>query len=106
MSLASAASTNRTEGTTGPIQPRTLDDAVRFLESLKPRLDDLLRDSVPGSVDQSQKICVALNSMDTMKLGKGGAAHVVWVGPKNSKDIADEEANRLRRVCGEFYYLF
>jgi activating signal cointegrator complex subunit 1 len=108
MMLASTASANRSEGTADHIQPRTLDDAVRFLESLKPRLDDLLRVSVPGSIDQAQKIRVVLDSMDTMKLEKGGAAHVLWVGPKdgNSKDIVDEETNRLRRVCGEFYELF
>ena len=107
MSLASTTSANRTEGTSDLIQPRTLDDAVRFLESLKPRLDNLLRVSVPGSIDQAQKVRLALNSMDTMKLEKGGAAHVLWVGPKdgNSEDIADEETNRLRRVCGEFFNL-
>jgi len=104
MSLGSTTSADRTEGTTDPIQPRTLDDAVRFLESLKPRLDSLLRASAPGSIDQAQKIRLALNSMDTMKLEKGGAAHVLWVGPKdgNSKDITDEETNKLRQVCGEF----
>jgi len=104
MSLGSTTSADRTGGTTDPIQPRTLDDAVRFLESLKPRLDNLLRASAPSSIDQAQKIRLVLNSMDTMKLEKGGAAHVLWVGPKdgNSKDITDEETNKLRRVCGEF----
>jgi len=104
MSLASTSSAERASGSTNPIQPRTLDDAVRFLESLKPRLDNLLRVSAPGSIDQAQKIRLVLNSMDTMKLEKGGAAHVLWVGPRNgnSKDISDEETNRLRRVCGEF----
>ena len=104
MSLGSGTSADHREGTTDPIQPRTLDGAIRFLESLKPHLDNLLRASTPGSIDQAQKIRLVLNSMDTMKLGKGGAAHVLWVGPKdgNSKDITDEETNKLRRVCGEF----
>lgn len=104
MSLASTASAVHIQGTTDHTQPRTLDDAVRFLESLKPHLDDLLRVSVPGSVDRAQKIRITLNSMDTMKLEKDGAAHVLWVGPKdgNSKDIANEDTDRLRRVCGKF----
>ena len=104
MSLANTTSAAHTEGIAGPVQPRTLDDAVRFLESLKPRLDNLLRVSVPGSTDQAQKIRLTLNSMDTMKLERGGTAHILWVGPKdgNSEDIADEETNRLRQVCGEF----
>lgn len=107
MSFAGTSSAERAEGSTNPIQPRTLDDAVRFLESLKPRLDDLLRVPAPGSIDQAQKIRLVLDSMDTMKLEKGGTAHVVWVGPRdgNSKDVSDEETNRLRRVCGEFYNL-
>ena len=103
MSLANTSSTVHTEGTIGSIQPQTPDDAVRFLESLKSRVDDLLRVPDSASTGQAQKIRVTLNSMDTMKPEKGGAAHVLWVGPKdgNSKDITDEETNRLRRVCGE-----
>ena len=98
MSLASTSSTLATEGTT--IRSRTLDDAARFLESLKPRLGDFLRIS---TADQAQKIRVTLNSMDTLKLERGGAAHVLWVGPKdgNSRDIADEETKRLRQLCGK-----
>lgn len=101
MPLASTSSAVGMEGTTDPtIQSRTLDDAVRFLESLKPRLDDLLRVS---AANQAQKICAALDSMDILKPEKGGAAHVLWVGPKdgNSKNIVDEETKRLRRVCGK-----
>ena len=103
MSLANTSSTVHTEGTIDSIQPRTPDDAVRFLESLKSRVDDLIRVPVSASTDRAQKIRVTLNSMDTMKLEDGGAAHVLWIGPKdgNSKDITDEETNRLRRVCGE-----
>lgn len=105
MSMGSTSSAVNTEGTTGPVQPRTLDGAVRFLENLKPRVDELLRVSVSSSIDQARKIRVALNSMDTMKLEKDGGAHVLWVGPKdgNSRDIADKETNRLRQICGEFY---
>lgn len=108
MALTSTTSANRAEGSTDPIQSRTLDDAVRFLENLKPRLDDLLRVPTPSPVGQVQKVRVALDSMDTMKLEKDGTAHVLWVGPKggNSRDIASEETNRLRRACGELYRLF
>ena len=103
LGVMSLASTSSAGDTGGRSQCRTLDDAVRFLESLKPRVDELLRVSATGSADQAQKIRVALNSMDTMNLEKGGMAHVLWVGPKdgNSKDIADEETNKFRRVCGE-----
>jgi len=105
MSLASASSAVDPEGTTDPVtRPRTVGEAVRFLEGLKPRLDDLVRGSVTGSVDQAQKTRVILNSMDTMKLEKGGAAHVLWVGPRdgNSMDATDEETKKFRRVCGKF----
>ena len=94
MSLASTSSVVDTGGTTDrTIQSRTLDDAVRFLESLKHRVDDLRA---------SRKLRVTLDSMDTLKLERGGGAHVLYLGPKdgNSKDIADEETDRLRRVCG------
>jgi activating signal cointegrator complex subunit 1 len=104
MSLASPSTAVDSEGTTDPrIQSRTLDDAVGFLESLKPHVDDLLRVSATGSVDQAQKIRVPLNSMDTMKLEKDGAAHVLWVGPRdgNLKDTTGEEVIKLRRVCGK-----
>lgn len=102
MSLASPSAATHPEGTTNP-QSRTLDDAIRFLENLKPRVDDLLRASTTTSANQAQKIRVNLNSMDTMKLEKDGTAHVLWVGPKdgNSKDITDDETNKLRRVCGK-----
>ena len=42
--------------------------------------------------------------MDTMKLEKGGAAHVLWIGPKdgNPRNIPDEETLKLKRVCGKF----
>jgi len=104
MSLTNTSSVIGAAGITDPtIQPRTLDDAVRFLESLKPRVDDLLRASAAGSSNQIQKVRVALDSMDTMKLEKGGMAHVLWVGPKdgNSKDISDDRTNKLRKVCGK-----
>jgi hypothetical protein len=104
MSLASPSAATHPEGTTNPmIQSRTLDDAIRFLENLKPRVDDLLRASTTTSANQAQKIRVNLNSMDTMKLEKDGTAHVLWVGPKdgNSKDITNNETNKLRRVCGK-----
>ena len=104
MSLASTSSAADPQGTAAPtVQSRTLDDAVRFLESLKPRVDELLRVSVTDPVDPAQKIRVILNSMDTMKLEKDGAAHVLWVGPKdgNSTHITDEETNKFRRVCGK-----
>jgi len=41
--------------------------------------------------------------MDTMKLEKGGMAHVLWVGPKdeNSRSIPDGETDKLKRVCGK-----
>lgn len=108
MALTNPTSANLAEGNTDPIQSRTLDDAVRFLENLKPRLDNLLRIPTPGPAGQVQKTRVVLDAMDTMKLGKDGAAHVLWVGPKvgNSEDIANEETNRLRRACGELYSLF
>jgi len=102
MSLASAPPSTNPEQATGSMgQSRTIDDAIRLLESLKPRLDELLRVSVSGPADQAQKTRVTLNSMDVMKLEKDGAAHVLWVGPKdgNSKDIADEGTNKLRQVC-------
>lgn len=107
MALTRTTSTNRAGGSTDPIQSRTLDDAVRFLEDLKPRLDDLLRVPTSGPAGKAQKVRVALDSMDTMKLEKDGAAHVLWVGPKgvNSRDVANEETNRLRRACGELHNL-
>jgi len=104
MSLASTSSAVYPEGTTDPTtQPRTVDYAVRFLESLKPRLDEILRAPVAGSAGQARKIRVVLDSMDTMKLENSGAAHVLWVGPRdgNSKNVTDEETNKFRRVCGE-----
>jgi len=102
MSLASTSSATGGIGPAGPVhQPHTVDDAVRFLQSLKPRVEDILRAPVSGSAHQAQKIRVALNSMDVMKLDRGGAAHVLWVGPKggNSKDTSDEETNKFRQVC-------
>ena len=41
--------------------------------------------------------------MDTMKQEKGGAAHVLWIGPKdeNPRNIPDEETLKLKRVCGK-----
>ena len=85
-------------------QARTVEDAIRFLESLKPRLNDLIRASEISSVGQAQKIQVTLNSMDVMKLEKEGRAHVLWVGPKdgNSNHITDEGTDKFRRVCGKF----
>lgn len=103
MSLPSTSSVTDQAGSAGPLnQPRTVDDAVRFLQSLKPRVEDILRAPVSGSAHQAQKIRVALNSMDVMKLERGGAAHVLWVGPKggNSKDTSDEETNKFRQLCG------
>jgi activating signal cointegrator complex subunit 1 len=103
MSLASTPPTTNPEGTTGPLnQPRTIDDAVRLLENLKPRIDDILRVSATGSAGQAREVRVTLNSMDVMKLEKGSTAHVLWVGPKdgNSKNIADEGTNKFRQVCG------
>jgi len=102
MSLASTSSTADSRGSTDPtVQSRTLGDAVRFLESLKPRVDELLRVSVTDPAHRAQKIRAVLNSMDTMKLERGGAAHVLWVGPKdgNSKHITDEKTDKFRRVC-------
>ena len=108
MVLTNTTSANRAEGSTDHTQSRTLDDAVRFLENLKPRLDNLLRVPTPGPAGRVQKTRVVLDSMDTMKLGKDGAAHVLWVGPKggNSEGIANEETNRLRRACGKLHSLF
>lgn len=103
MSLASAPPFTNPEQATGSMgQSRTIDGAIRLLESLKPRLDELLRVSVSGPADQAQKTRVTLNSMDVMKLEKDGAAHVLWVGPKdgNSRDIADEGPDKLRQICG------
>jgi hypothetical protein len=100
MSLAGAASSADREGLTR--QPRTVDDAVRFLQSLKPRVEELLRSPVSGTAGQGQKVRIALNSMDVMNLERGGTAHVLWVGPEggNSKDIPDEMTNQIRQVCG------
>ncbi|KAF9647378.1 hypothetical protein BDM02DRAFT_2707888 [Thelephora ganbajun] len=71
MSLASTSSAAGMEGMANSmIQPRTLDDAVQFLESLKPRIDGLLQGLATSSANQTQKICVVLNSMDTMKQEK------------------------------------
>lgn len=90
------------EATSATSQSHTVGDAIRFLESLKPRVDDILRVSVASSADQALKTRVTLNSMDVMRLEKGGAANVLWIGPKdgNSRDIADEETKKFRQVCG------
>lgn len=103
MSLASTRSVAGPVEATDPTnQTRTIDDAIRFLESLKPRVDELLRVSVSGSANRAQKIRVPLNSMDVMNLEKEGAAHVLWVGPKheNLRDAADKEADKFKQVCG------
>lgn len=105
MSLTSAPSAIGAEGAAVPMnRSRTLGDAVRFLESLKPRVDDILRVSATGSADHARKTRVTLNSMDTMKLENDGTAHVAWVGPKdgNAKNIRNGETKKLRQVCGAF----
>jgi len=83
-------------------QSRTLGDAIRLLESLKPRINDLLRALAPGPALRARKVRVALNSMDTMKTENSGAAHVLWVGPGglNGLGIPDEETIKLKHVCG------
>ena len=103
MSLANTSSAAGPEGSTDPTsQLRTIDDAVRFLKSLKPRMDELLRVSASSSANQAQNTRVALNSMDVMKLEKGGAAHVLWVGPEDGsrRDIAGGRNDKFRQVCG------
>jgi activating signal cointegrator complex subunit 1 len=103
MSLASEPPATGSRDVVEPMnQSRTINDAIRFLESLKPRVDELLRVSTSGSAVETQKIRVTLNSMDVMKLEKKGAAHVLWIGPKdgNSVGIADEGVNKFRQVCG------
>ena len=92
MSLAKTAANKSTVGTMN--QSRTVEEAVLFLKSLKPHVDDLLRVAVSGQADQIQKTRVVLNSMDVMKLEKGGGAHVLWIGPK------DGNSDRFRQICG------
>jgi len=110
MSLASTPSAAGSGGATDPLsQSRTIGDAIRFLESLKPRVDELLRVSVSGSADQAQKTRVTLNSMDVMKLEKGGAAHVLWVGPKDGSSMnaaVGEGTNKFRQVCDFIHHSF
>ena len=107
MSLASTPTgfgPGQSTNPTAQYQSRTLGDAIRFLESLKPRIDDLLRALAPGPAPRARKVRVALNSMDTMKTEKGGEAHVLWVGPKidaNGRGIPDEETVKLKHVCGK-----
>ena len=103
MVLANMTSATDLEGTPSSTNgPRTVNDATRFLESLKPRVDDLLQASISSSSNRAQKLRVTLDSMDVMKLERGGAAHVLWLGPKdgNLKDIPDEGTYKLRQVCG------
>ena len=103
MSLGNTPSAAGPRGATDPMsQSRTLEDAIRFLESLKPRLDEHLRVPVSGSAGRAQKTRVALNSMDVMKLEKGGFANVLWVGPKDggSRDITQGGGGKFRQVCG------
>lgn len=101
MSLASTPSSGGSGTASLANHPRTVDDAIQFLENLKPRLDDLLRVSVSSAAAQPQKMRVTLDSMDVMKLEKEGGAHVLWVGPKdgNSRNITNGETDQLRRVC-------
>lgn len=103
MSLASTLSAAGLEEATDPTnQSKTIDDAIRFLHSLKPRVDELLRISSSHPADRAQKVRATLDSMDVMKLEKGGSAHVLWVGPKDSNlgAIADGGNNKFREVCG------
>ena len=105
MSLASRPSAASPKEATDPAsQSRTIDDAIRFLESLKPRVDELLRVSASGSADQAQKLRVPLNSMDAMKPEEGGLAHILWAGPKegNPRGPSDEGIIKFRQVCGRF----
>jgi activating signal cointegrator complex subunit 1 len=104
MSLASTATAADPRAMDVTNKSRTIDDAIRLLESLKPRVDSLLGASASGSAGRAPKFRVALNSMDVMKLEEGGAAHVLWIGPRggNSGGIADEGTNRFRQICGTF----
>lgn len=107
MTLASTPSAfgpGRSTNPTAQYQSRTLNDAIRLLESLKPRINDLLRALAPGPAPRARKVRVALNSMDTMKMERNGEAHVLWVGPKedaNGRGIPDEETIKLKHVCGK-----
>jgi len=103
MSLASTSSAFGPGGSTNPTA-RTLGDAIRLLETLKPLVHDLVR-SLSTGPGRTRKVRVALNSMDTMKTEEGGEAHVLWVGPKdaNGWGIPDEETIKLKHLCGKLY---
>jgi activating signal cointegrator complex subunit 1 len=104
MSLESTATPNSSAGS---LQRPTLQAAIALLQSLKPHIDDILAKpphvpEFPPDSNSYQKLRVALNIMDVMKLEKDDMAHVVWTGPAegNSRNATHWETKRFRDVCG------
>ena len=71
--------------------PPTLAAARALLESLRPRVLQMLR---------GQRLRVGLERMDVLQPERGDAsrAHVLFVGPV----LGGEDGRRLRSVCGAF----
>ena len=86
------AAQGQASGSKPEVAPKTVDDALRLLAELKPRIKDLLA---------GEPLRVALRHVDIMKPDRGdlARAHVMWAGPP--KDGAD--AVRLRRVAGRSF---
>lgn len=70
----------------------TLSAAISLLQSLKPRVTEILG---------KKKLRVALNRMDIMKPSRGDLeqAQVLWVGPL----LEDEDARRLHELAGLYF---
>lgn len=90
MSLSEASSTSFSSvpGTGISEAHRTLANAVRQLQQLKPRITAILA---------GRRLQVPLTRVDIMKPERGSLekAHVLWAGPPEH----GEEASRLRAVC-------
>jgi activating signal cointegrator complex subunit 1 len=86
-------SLDSTQPSTSQAPTKTVSAAISLLQSLKPRITEILG---------NEKLRVALNRMDIMKPNRGDLeqAHVLWVGPH----VENDDAKRLRDVAGLYYY--